>query len=310
MDYNMTLDSRNYFIGAVDSIERVDRLTDNEGFNIELNNVFLDGIHLKWGKYNSPSAKSYSVLPTNESVVAHFCLQGSCITEGNNHLNICRGECILFKEAKDEYLYQMGTDNHEGAFFEISINPHLYNDLFVGENQLLDEIMEDKKLFARLAQDARFLSIISEMYDEKSKYSGKLKTLYLESKVMELLLLQSSYLQYAKTKKQTKMQARDIEALHQVKDLLDATLEHISIPQLALTVGINQTKLKSGFKELFGQTIFEYLTIQRMHKACNLLKTTELAIAEIAEMVGYKHAQHFTVAYYKMYGHRPSEVRG
>ncbi len=309
MNYNMTLDSRNYFIGAIDSIERVDKLTDNEGFEIELNNVFLNGIHLKWGRYTSSSSKSYSVLPTNESIVAHFCLQGSCITEGNNYLDVCRGECLLFKEEQDEYMYQMGTDNQLGAFFEIGINPQLFDDLFLGENELLDGVMDNRKLFARLGQDARFYSIISEMHDEKSKYSGKLKTLYLESKVMELLLLQSSYLQQADTRRQTKLQNRDIEALHQVKNLLETSLEHVSIPQLALSVGINQTKLKSGFKELFGKTVFDYLTSQRMQKASTLLKTTELSIADIAETVGYKHAQHFAVAFQKMYGYLPSEGR-
>ena len=313
MNYSMTLDSQNYHIGPSDTkfllVEQVDKLTDNEGFDIELNNVFLNGIHLKWGKYTSVDTKSYSISPTQDAIVAHFCLLGSCITRGNNNLNIGRGECLLFKEEQDEYLYQMGTDNKRGSFFEVSLNPNLYADLFVGEHQLLDSVMDNKILFTRLAQDHRFYSIISEMYNDRTNYIGKLKKLYLESKVMELLLLQMSYLDNCKNRKRTKLQSRDIEAIHQVKSILDINLEHVSIPQLALSAGINQTKLKAGFKELFGKTIFEYLTGQRMYKASELLKSTNLTITDIAETVGYKHAQHFSVAFQKTYGYLPNKAR-
>lgn len=68
----------------------------------------------------------------------------------------------------------MGADNGKGSFFEVSLDTGVYTDLFAGENELLDSIMDQKKLFARLTQDSRFYSIIAEMYRDKTGYSGNL----------------------------------------------------------------------------------------------------------------------------------------
>ena len=313
MNYRLTIDSTNYHIGALDSksklIDRIDKVNDHEGFEIEFNNVFLDDIHLKWGKYSAKESKNYSVTPERDTIVAHFCLLGSCITEGNNKLDIQRGECLLFKEEKSEYSYQMGTDNSLGSFFEISLDTDYFTNLFIGEDILLDSVMNSQKLFASLTANPNFYSIISEMQQNKANYSGKFKRLYLESKVMELLLLQFSHLTSKKTKRPTLLLTSDIEAIHYVKKILDSSLEHTPIPELALKVGINQTKLKAGFKELFGKTIFEYLTYIRMNKANELLKNTEFTIGEIAEKVGYKHSQHFSTAFQRNFGFTPSQFR-
>lgn len=46
-----------------------------------------------------------------------------------------------------------------------------------------------------------------------------------------------------------------------------------------------------------------------MRKACELLKSTGMPIPYIAEIVGYKHAQHFAMAFQKTFGFSPSGLR-
>ncbi|MCW3464786.1 helix-turn-helix transcriptional regulator [Chitinophaga nivalis] len=313
MDYIMTIDASNYHIGAGQDKpfleERVEKLTDNNGFEIELDNVFLDGIHLKSGKYTTDTSKYYAVHPEKETIVAHFCLRGSCISEHKDYLTMQRGECILFREEKEEYLFEMGTDNGVGAFFEISFCPELFTPLFLGENEIIDGIMDGRKLFAHLSQQEELQILINDIHHKKERYTGKLKKLYLESKVAELLITQMSCLQEKKETRRTKLLSRDIEAIYHAKEMISKDMEHLSIPCLALSIGINQTKLKSGFKELFGKTVFEYLTSLRMTKARDLLLSTDHPIADIANIVGYKYAQHFIVAFRKTFGYTPGELR-
>lgn len=316
MDYCMNLDSTAYHIGCSTSkqpvVEKHDYISDNKGFNIKLDNVFLDDIHLKWGSYESPQSKHYSVSPTNDSIVAHFCISGYCITQGQECLNMRRGECVLFKEESNEYEYEMGTDNNKGQFFEISLHPELYNSMFVGENQLLDKVLSDEcaKLFGNIYAHPQIKGLISEMYQNKHRYCGKFKKLYLESKVIELLLLQTENIHLQPVSAHNKLHALDVEAIYYVHELIEKDLcNSYSIAQLSLEAGINQTKLKQGFKDLFGHTVFGYLTSLRMQKAKTLLLEGELPINEIANIVGYQHAQHFTAAFKKSMGYLPSEVK-
>lgn len=269
----------------------------------------MNGLHLKWGKYQSNGIKTYTVSPEKETIVAHFCLRGSCVSETKSALNIHRGQSMLFKEEKGEYLFHMDVDQGYGEFFEASFSPESYAANY-SEDRLTDEIFNGKELFTSLAQDPLMRTIILEMFQRKDNYSGKLKRLYLESKASELLLTQlSCFSKQSKYHTNLKLQKSDIEAIYYVKEIISNDFEHMTIPNLALTVGINQTKLKMGFKEIFGQTVFGFLSDLRMNKAKELLISTEMSVSEIAYTVGYNYSQHFVNAFKKHYGCIPSDIR-
>lgn len=309
----MTIDAHDYFIKGdmnhLEVFERTDKLSDNNGFEINLNNVFLSGIHLKWGQYKSNGIKTYTVAPEDETIVAHFCLRGACISEPKNSLNLHRGECMLFKEEKDEYLFHMDVDNGIGEFFEVSFCPSLYASTY-GENNISDEILNGKELYTSITKDPSMWHIIADMYKRKDNYSGKLKHLYLESKVSELLLTQiSCFNKQNKRSRSVKLYRRDIDAIHTVKDIISNGFGHTTISDLAQCAGINQTKLKAGFKELFGVTVFDFLTKRRMQAAKDLLITTDLSISEIANLIDYAYPQHFITAFKRQFGKTPGEFR-
>jgi AraC family transcriptional activator of pyochelin receptor len=84
-----------------------------------------------------------------------------------------------------------------------------------------------------------------------------------------------------------------------------------SIEELARIAGINRTKLQDGFKDLFGTTIFGYITDTRLEDARKHIMDGghNKTIAEIATMSGYKNAQHFTAAFKRKYGYLPKELK-
>ena len=69
------------------------------------------------------------------------------------------------------------------------------------------------------------------------------------------------------------------------------------------------TKLKRGFRALFDQTIHEYANGLRMDYAGELLKNRDIPIAEVAEKLGYKYQNSFTVAFKQHTGLLPKEYR-
>ena len=82
----------------------------------------------------------------------------------------------------------------------------------------------------------------------------------------------------------------------------------ISSHKIAKAVGTNETKLKYGFKALFGETIFAYRNRRRMKKAIALIEDG-IPIGRVSEEVGYQHQTSFTSAFKSYYGISPKDSR-
>jgi len=66
---------------------------------------------------------------------------------------------------------------------------------------------------------------------------------------------------------------------------------------------------KRGFKEMFGVTVYGYLTEQRLETARRALLDTDKTAAEVAFELGYATPQHFHNAFKKRFGVTPNSVR-
>jgi AraC-like DNA-binding protein len=103
---------------------------------------------------------------------------------------------------------------------------------------------------------------------------------------------------------------RDLQCLQQARRILEQEfLAPPTITTLARAVGINEAKLMHAFKQLFGQTIFDFTQSLRMEKAKGLLESTDLSITEIAFEVGYEYSSNFTTAFKRHFGITPSTAR-
>src|SRR5579872_4544791 len=92
----------------------------------------------------------------------------------------------------------------------------------------------------------------------------------------------------------------DINCLHEVKEAITKHPEKTySLASLAQKAGINEHKLKNGFKQLFGKPVFIYRREQRLLLAKNLLEQTDLNEAMIAKKVGFKSLPNFIKAFKK-----------
>jgi len=102
----------------------------------------------------------------------------------------------------------------------------------------------------------------------------------------------------------------DKEKIIAVRDLINERLgDPPSLSQIARTVGINEYKLKRGFKEIFNTTVFGYLTEQRLLLAYQYLMDTRKTAAEISFELGYSTPQHFNNVFKKRFGLTPDSIR-
>lgn len=143
-------------------------------------------------------------------------------------------------------------------------------------------------------------------------YQGALRQMFLESKSLELLTFQLA--RWAKDEQQPAQSKRwkpqDLEKLERAKEILQGSIKYPpSLVELASQVGLNDCKLKQGFRQVFGTTVFGYLRDCQMERAKQLLKETNLYITEIAAQVGYNSLPAFSNAFYKQVGMSPHKFR-
>lgn len=103
---------------------------------------------------------------------------------------------------------------------------------------------------------------------------------------------------------------RDDRQLEQARDWMLAHLdEPFSLSTLAMAVGLSDYKLKQGFNQRFNTTPGQMLLQMRMEKAHQLLEQG-YQVAQAGWQVGYRHANNFSVAFYRYFGRQPSAVVG
>lgn len=154
------------------------------------------------------------------------------------------------------------------------------------------------------------IHIISQI--KNAHLLGQAREIYTESKVMELLALQFQQgINYQEVLNYSQFKSiDDIEKIHEARRLLIVDLNQSpTIPELSRNVGINECKLKYGFKEVYNKTIHQYLFEHKMNLARKLLLDTGYNIYEIANQCGYEDASHFTNAFKRKYGLNPREFR-
>ena len=102
----------------------------------------------------------------------------------------------------------------------------------------------------------------------------------------------------------------DVEGVKKAKEWIDMNLDkHIPIAELARKAGLNEFKLKKGFKELYHIGLYGYLLRQRMLIAKKQLEDTALPVREIARRAGYRKAVNFSAAFRRVYGITPNQHR-
>ena len=82
-----------------------------------------------------------------------------------------------------------------------------------------------------------------------------------------------------------------------------------SLLELSKIVGVNEYKLKRGFKEMFGDTVFGYLSGARLEIAKNDLLKSKKSVSEISSELGYSAVQHFSNAFKKKFGFSPAKLK-
>ncbi|MCD8539656.1 MAG: AraC family transcriptional regulator [Leadbetterella sp.] len=210
-------------------------------------------------------------------------------------------------------------DNHARIFFKERNNYNTFDihipvsllDNYAGESKLLDNFLhlirgERASVLSEepIPINAGIYGAVQQM--KSCPFEGLTRRIFLESKVLELIAMiyegaAGSKISISKT---------DVSKMQEVAFLIRNHLDTpLTIVELAKKVGMNQTKLKIAFKEVFGNTIFGYLQEVRMNEAKRYLSDKKLSIQEISLLMGYSNVSNFSAAFKNRHGLSPLDFR-
>ena len=263
--------------------------------------------------YHSTSKQVFK--DDSEYVRLHFGLQGSygftfsqlnsSYSLAGHHNNIMYSDGLEIEvENKTKRIETFGINFTTDSFIEIGQNGNellkRFTDNVINKNNSI--LSSNWKI-----SNFKIQQVINEIIN--CSYKDELKNLFLLSKSIELLVLQAELYDNQSTNQFIKSE-KDKRKLIEAKELLSLRIDNPpTIVELAKLIGINEYKLKKGFKELFGTTVFGYIHNCRMSLAKRLLLGTDKSAKEIAYHTGYSSPQHFSTAFKKKFGVTPNSVR-
>lgn len=141
---------------------------------------------------------------------------------------------------------------------------------------------------------------------------GAMRALYLSGKALEFVALIASDFchQNSSTCRSCPIVCpRELKRIHEARNiLLDSMEAPPSLRELGRMTGMNVKKLTSGFRKVYGKSVFEVLHEHRLEKAYVMLTTGKMNVSQVAYEVGYSVA-HFSTAFRRRFGISPSSLR-
>ncbi|MEO1052091.1 MAG: AraC family transcriptional regulator [Bacteroidota bacterium] len=157
--------------------------------------------------------------------------------------------------------------------------------------------------------DAKIQNAIDDIL--LNPYAGQIRNVFLLAKGLELLVLcVENYKKLNETTYTYVKSRQDKEKIVAARDFInDRITQPPNLTEIAKEVGLNEFKLKNGFKEVFHSTVFGYLTERRLNRARQMLLDTEMSAAEVSVQLGYSSPQHFNKQFRSKFGATPNSIR-
>lgn len=278
--------------------EAVVTLEEND-VKCQIKEMWFKGIHIGIIEIHPNQEENFCFESSQQHIGFLFCLSGS-INYYYNHQHD-----NLLSLAKNEQDFNAGSINsikfnitEKTRYLYIQLTEDYFKQITGGE------LGNDLKTGTQKSISPEIGLILQQII--YPKHEGRIKRLFLEARIFELII---AYFNQKQEKQTRVLKKEDIEKILLAKQLVEHDLQRPnSLMELSRKAGINDYKLKRGFKEVTGHTVFGYLYKIRMEKAYYFLSKEKKTVNEVAFLVGYKNAQHFITAFKKQYSILPGSL--
>jgi AraC-like DNA-binding protein len=242
----------------------------------------------------------------------HFCVKGSVAFNFND------GNYVLpLKEENSLLLYNPQRD----LPLNLSLSPHSW---------VLSVLLPIKKFHSLFSTEASYITFLSTENKDRKYYKDghispsmaivlnqlmnynlhpTIKPLYFKGKAYELISLYFNRPADADVEQCPFLADEDnVSKIKKAKQIMISRMaEPPTLQELADEINLPINRLKEGFKQIYGDSVFSFLFDYKMEVARQLLATGTHNVNEVGLKVGYSTASHFISAFKKKFGTTPKK---
>ena len=250
-----------------------------------------------------------------EFIQFHFCSKGQMnfsFNQGNYSFPLSDGHSMLLFNPQKTLPIDLEMAP-QTWLVSILISVTRFHSLFSSEADHISFLSPEnssKKYYDTLPFTSSIAVVLSQIL--QAKVHDSMKELYFKGKVYELLSLY-----FNKSEDPSLEQCpflvdeENVQKIRRAKDIiLERMTDPPSLENLSVEIGLSLKKLKEGFKQLYGDTVYSYLLDHKMEEARRMLDSQKFNVNEVGLKLGYSTASHFIAAFKKKYGTTPKKYIG
>jgi AraC-like DNA-binding protein len=242
----------------------------------------------------------------------HFCIKGNAtflFNNGSYTFDVLDKRSIILYNPQRRLPINLEI-YPQSTLVSLLISIEKFHSLFSKEASYIPFLSEDnqnKKYYDDVEIKPTVLIVLQQMIN--SNVNSSMRDLYIKGKIYELLSLhfqqdESNLAEYCPFL----VDEQNVQKIRRAKDIIIAKMaEPPSLQELANEIGLNIKKLKEGFKQIYGDTVYSFLFDYKMEHARRLLESNQHNVNEVGLRVGYSTASHFIAAFKKKFGTTPKK---
>lgn len=264
--------------------------------------------------YKNETVESQSLVRDVHSdfIQFHFCVKGASqfiFNEGRYTLNVQEENSLLLYNPQRDLPINLKVEPHSWMV-SVLISIKKFHGLFsqeAGYITFLSDDNKDKKYYKDGVISPSMAIVLNQLINYNLNQS--IKNLYFKGKAYELLSLYFNRSADADVEQcPFLVDETNVIKIRKAKDIVISRIaEPPSLQELADEIGLNIKKLKEGFKQIYGDSVFSFLFDYKMEVARKLLEAGNDNVNEVGLKVGYSTSSHFIAAFKKKYGTTPKK---
>ncbi len=242
----------------------------------------------------------------------HFCIKGSAsfvFNDGNYKLPIQEDHSLLLYNPQRDLPINLVLEKHSWLI-SVLLPINKFHSLFSNEANYIT-FLNEENIDRKYYKDGSISPSMSIVLNQFMNYNlhPTIKPLYFKGKAYELISLYFNRPIDADMEQCPFLADEDnVSKIKKAKQIMISRMaEPPTLQELAEEINLPINRLKEGFKQIYGDSVFSFLFDYKMEVARQLLATGSHNVNEVGLKIGYSTSSHFIAAFKKKFGTTPKK---